>query len=170
MIGRALVIYFGRRYTPIHTTAAFMKASDALDLSKDNRIKVLLEERERQAAIMRAAKAAKEQADAEIREKLGDAIEAFTDDWLMTVKTVRRREFTVPAGEYQVLKCQRLEPPDEDAKVKHPRPGRPRKQLNGPMATQPRSRPPGQADCTKQARQPQTPPAAAWPCHGPHQS
>jgi predicted phage-related endonuclease len=70
------------------------KASAPLDLTRDNRIRRLLEERERQAAIIRKAKLIKDEAEAEIREKLGEAEEAFTDEWQITIRTVHRREFT----------------------------------------------------------------------------
>jgi hypothetical protein len=76
------------------------KASAPLDLTRDNRIRRLLEERERQAAIIRKAKLIKDEAEAEIREKLGEAEEAFTDEWQITIRTVHRREFTVPAAIY----------------------------------------------------------------------
>jgi hypothetical protein len=90
------------------------KPREPLDLTGDNRIKELLEQRERLAVIIRRAKLLKEEAEAEIRDKLGEAEEAFTDNWLITVRTVPRREFTVPAGPpHQVLRAMRLEPPSE---------------------------------------------------------
>jgi hypothetical protein len=83
------------------------KTGEPLDLSGYNRLPGLLAERERQAAIIRKAKLAKDEIEAEIREKLGHAEEAFTE------RTIRRREFTVPAGSYQVLQARRLEPVGE---------------------------------------------------------
>jgi hypothetical protein len=56
------------------------KASAPLDLTRDNRIRRLLEERERQAAIIRKAKLIKDEAEAEIREKLGEADTASIAD------------------------------------------------------------------------------------------
>jgi hypothetical protein len=82
-----------------------MKA-EPLDLTQDNRIRHLLEKREKQLAIIRQADRLKREAEAEIREKLGDAVEAFTNDWTVEIKTVRRREYTA-----QVLRARRLEPP-----------------------------------------------------------
>jgi hypothetical protein len=88
--------------------------ADPLDLCGDNRVRFLLEECERQQAIIRKAEALKPETEAEIREKLGDAAEAFTNDWTIEIKTIRRREYTVPAGQYQTLRCRRLEPAEEE--------------------------------------------------------
>lgn len=88
------------------------KARAPLDLTRDNRIRQLLEKRERQLAVIRRAEAVKREAEAEIREKMGDAVEAFTNDWTIEIKTIRPREYTAPAG--TVLRCRRLEPAEEE--------------------------------------------------------
>jgi hypothetical protein len=94
-----------------------MKARDPLDLSRDNRIRALLEAREKQLAIIRRAEALKREAEAEIREKMGRAEEAFTEGWTIEIKTVRRREFIMPAVTYRVLRARRLEPIEEPGRL-----------------------------------------------------
>jgi hypothetical protein len=60
------------------------KAREPLDLFRDNRIGQLLEEGERQSAVIRKAKLIQEEVEVEIRDKLGRAEEAFMDDWTIT--------------------------------------------------------------------------------------
>jgi hypothetical protein len=91
-----------------------MKA-EPLDLCGDNRLPELLAERERQAAVIRRAKRIKDEVEAEIREKIGSAREAFTNSWTIEIKTVNRREFVVPACSYERLVARRLEPVEEEA-------------------------------------------------------
>lgn len=109
---------------------------DPLDLSRDNRIKALLETRAEQLAIIRRAEGIKREAEAEIRDKLGQPEEAFTNDWTIELRTVSRREYTVPAQTYRVLRARRLEPPSgpEEEPAGEPRPreaGRARKATGG---------------------------------------
>jgi hypothetical protein len=74
----------------------------------------LLEARERQLAVIRRAEAIKREAEAAIREKLGQADEAIVEGWTLELKRVNRREFVQPAVSYTRIVARRLEPIGEE--------------------------------------------------------
>lgn len=77
---------------------------DVLDLTGDNRLPELLEER----AVARAALKEREERvdaiDAEIKAKLGEAAEARLPGWRITWKSQHRAERLVPASDFRVLR------------------------------------------------------------------
>jgi predicted phage-related endonuclease len=83
-----------------------------IDLKRDNRAAFLVEERERQAAIIREAEAAKVEAETELKDKIGDFEAALIHGWRVSLKTAHRKERLQAATSFRVLRTQRLK---EDA-------------------------------------------------------
>lgn len=79
----------------------------AVDLTNDNRIRDLLDQRELQAALMKEAECRKKEAEAEIRHKMGDAELAIVPGWKLTLKTTHRKETVLPATSYRTLRSTR---------------------------------------------------------------
>jgi predicted phage-related endonuclease len=86
-----------------------------IDLRSDNRIVELLENRQRHAEDEKAAKKSKEEAEGEIRHKLGAAEVALVPGWSVTNKKQTRKERIVPASTFRVLRT-REEKSDVGAK------------------------------------------------------
>jgi predicted phage-related endonuclease len=82
----------------------------AVDLTGDNRLAFLLEERERLLAEIKTAAPAEKEVEAinaEIRAKLGDAAIATIPGWEITHKTQKRK--AVPECEFRVLRVKRVQ-------------------------------------------------------------
>jgi predicted phage-related endonuclease len=75
-----------------------------IDLRTDNRIVELLDERVRAAALFEQAKAALDSCTNEIKAKIGDAEAALVHGWRLTFKEQHRKEYTVKATSYRVLR------------------------------------------------------------------
>jgi hypothetical protein len=90
------------------TRSQRMPKKNVIDLRHDNRIPELLATREEQAAIIKEAKLLKDAAETELRAKLGAADAAVATGWLVEVRTVRRKEFTMPATTYKSVTAKRL--------------------------------------------------------------
>jgi predicted phage-related endonuclease len=75
-----------------------------IDLRGDNRIGELLEEHETLAASLERVKAAMESCNNEIKAKLGDAEAAVVHGWRLTFKEQHRKEYTVKATSFRVLR------------------------------------------------------------------
>lgn len=78
-----------------------------LDLRSDNRIVELLEERERLRGYLDVTKDQLECVETEIKSKLTDAEAADVRGWRVTFKEQHRKEFTVKATSFRVLRCAR---------------------------------------------------------------
>lgn len=84
--------------------------ADAVDLSQDNRIHELLDERSLLKQAMKLNEAVCDAIDAEIIEKLVGATTAIAAGWKITRKMTHRREHTVPAKSYPVLRISERKP------------------------------------------------------------
>jgi predicted phage-related endonuclease len=80
-----------------------------LDLSKDNRIGTVLEEREQLKETIKAAETSIKALNAEIVHKLDGATLATLDGWKITNKLTNRKEYTVKAASYPVLLASRVD-------------------------------------------------------------
>lgn len=78
-----------------------------VDLSGDNRLRELFEERERLAADKKQAEARIDEINAEARAKLGEATFGTLPGWTVSAKTVERRAYTVAASSYRRLVIKR---------------------------------------------------------------
>lgn len=76
----------------------------ALDLSADNRLPEVLLERAALKAEIERDEARLKALDAEIKDKIGDAEAAELPGWRITWKEQTRKEYTVPAATYRVLR------------------------------------------------------------------
>lgn len=85
-----------------------MRPGAAVDLSGDNRMPVLLAEREAAKAIASSAKKDIERIEAEIAEKIGAAEEAILPGWRVTRRTQHRDEFISPAVSFRRLWVKKL--------------------------------------------------------------
>jgi predicted phage-related endonuclease len=85
-----------------------------IDLRGDNRVQELCEIRERNAAIIKAAKAAKDASETEMRAKMGDAEIAIVPGWKVSLRTTEYEQEPKPAKHvsFRVLRTSRIE---EDA-------------------------------------------------------
>lgn len=77
---------------------------EVVDLSSDNRMPVLLADRAKLKARVKADEDALKAIDAEIKIKVGEAAEARVPGWKVTLKTQARAEHVVPASTYRVLR------------------------------------------------------------------
>lgn len=82
-------------------------APDPLDLSTDNRIYTLLEDRERAKGDIKVAEATIKALDAELVDKLRGAQIAMADGWRITRKMTHRDEYVVPAKDFPTLRVSR---------------------------------------------------------------
>jgi len=87
----------------------------SLDLSADNRLPMLLDDRERVKATLDGAKEQLEAIDAEIKHKLGDHAEAHLAGWKLTNKLQKRKGYTVAETEFRVLRVTKLKEAKEAA-------------------------------------------------------
>jgi hypothetical protein len=78
------------------------------DLTKDNRITKLLETRELQSSIIKDAEALKDEAEAEIKAKVGDAASALVRGWKVTLTTTNVPEQLRPAYSFRALRTRRV--------------------------------------------------------------
>lgn len=83
-------------------------AKRRLDLRGNNRLKDLIETHMQQAAIIAEATQLKKEADAEIKEILGDAEAARADGYWVSVSTVVKPEHTVRAMTYKLMRIKRF--------------------------------------------------------------
>ena len=88
-------------------------ADTKLDLSNDNRVVVLLEDRERIKRRLAKLNREYKQVNDELKEKMGNADTASTNDWDMEIRSYLRREYTVPAQTIKSLIVNR-KPADDD--------------------------------------------------------
>jgi len=86
-----------------------------LDLSHDNRIGALLDDRERVKAALDGAKEQLEAIDTEIKHKLGEHAEASAPGWRISHKLQKRKSYTVAETEFRVLRCTKLKADKEAA-------------------------------------------------------
>jgi predicted phage-related endonuclease len=78
-----------------------------IDLTGDNRIGELLEQRENVREAIRIAERLCETYENEIKSKIGDAESALVHGWHVTFKNVSKKEYTVRASSYRQLRCKR---------------------------------------------------------------
>lgn len=78
-----------------------------LDLSTDNRIYAVLEDRDRLKGSIKEAEAAVKALDAELIDKLQGAQLALADGWRITHKMTHRNEYAVPAKDFPTLRITR---------------------------------------------------------------
>jgi putative phage-type endonuclease len=81
---------------------------DVINLDGDNRLPQLLDEREMLRATMSANKEQLEAIEAEIKHKIGDNTEAYLPGWRITNKLQNRKEYTVAATAFRVLRVTKL--------------------------------------------------------------
>lgn len=86
-----------------------------LDLSQDNRIYALLEDRDRLKADISNAEAVVKAFDAEIRDKLNGATSAIAEGWKISNTMIERPEHVTKASKYQRLLVTRLAEKEEAA-------------------------------------------------------
>jgi len=86
-----------------------------LDLSTDNRIYRVLEDRDRLNSEIKEAEASVKALNAELVDKLRGAEAALADGWKITHKITRRGEYVVPAKEFPVLRVTRTAAEEEKA-------------------------------------------------------
>jgi hypothetical protein len=79
-------------------------STETVDLRNDNRLPVVLAERQAAVEAGKAADARVDAADAEIKAKIGSAEEALIDGWKITWRMQERAAFTVPASSFRVLR------------------------------------------------------------------
>ncbi len=82
-------------------------AGKVIDLRGDNRIGELCEIRARNAAMISIAEKAKKAAEAEMREKIGDAEIALVQGWKVSLRTTHRPEVVQKAVDFRVLRTVR---------------------------------------------------------------
>lgn len=82
--------------------------SRAVDLSKDNRIPMLLENRETLKAALKATEAQLAETETEIKHKLGDNAEAYLPGWKISHRLQSRKGYEVKATEFRVLRVTKL--------------------------------------------------------------
>lgn len=80
----------------------------SIDLSTDNRLPMLLEERETLRAALSSSKEQLDAIDAELKHKLGEFTEGFLPGWRLTNKLQHRKEYSVAANDFRVLRVTRL--------------------------------------------------------------
>jgi predicted phage-related endonuclease len=78
-----------------------------IDLTGDNRIGELLEQRETVREALRITERQCETIENEIKAKIGDAESALVHGWRVTFKNVTKKEYTVRASSYRQLRCKR---------------------------------------------------------------
>lgn len=83
------------------------KPQRRLDLRGDNRLPVLLDERERLKVELKRTQDQLKELDTELRDKLGDAQQMVTDGWMVSQSTYIRNEYTVPASTMHRLTVKR---------------------------------------------------------------
>lgn len=84
-----------------------LKQAARIDLRGDNRLPVLLDERERLRAELSALQASLKELDTELRAKLGDAKQMVTAGWLVSQTVYTRKEFTMPAATMRRISVRR---------------------------------------------------------------
>jgi predicted phage-related endonuclease len=95
--------FIGRLFPPRSDVPA------PLDMSPDNRIRVVLEEREQLKTAIKAAESECASLDAEIIAKLAGAESATADGWKISHRMQHRDSYTVPAKDYAVLRISKQE-------------------------------------------------------------
>lgn len=85
------------------------------DLSKDNRLPLLLDERETLKANLDAGAAKLEEIEAEIKHKMGEHAAAQLPGWKLTYKLQSRKSYTVKETSFRVLRVTRLKADKEAA-------------------------------------------------------
>jgi predicted phage-related endonuclease len=86
---------------------------EPIDLTSDNRIRALLQERTRVSRARKAAENEQKRIDTEIKEKLGNAEIAYIGGGeKVTWKTVSRKGYVVEPTTYRTLRCPEIEPDD----------------------------------------------------------
>lgn len=86
--------------------------SAPIDLSENNRIRFLLDQREEAKRKAEEMRERVDEIDAEIIEKLAGAESAIAPGWRITHKMQRRKEFTVAASEFPVLRISKTKEKD----------------------------------------------------------
>jgi predicted phage-related endonuclease len=79
-----------------------------IDLSRDNRMVTILEERENLLALRKDAKDRLEPLNAELKEKLGENTAAYARGWQVTNKLQHRKAYAVEANAFRVLRTKRI--------------------------------------------------------------
>lgn len=79
------------------------------DLSGDNQIAFLLEERETLKQTVAEAEAALKRIDYDVKNRIGPARTAWLPGWQLSYPTIKAKEYTVPAREYRRLTVKRTE-------------------------------------------------------------
>ncbi len=80
-------------------------ASTIIDLTGDNMMPELLEERERLSGVIKESEKRKETIDTEIKFKIGDAEAARVSGWRLTWKEQHRKEHIIAAKSFRVLRA-----------------------------------------------------------------
>jgi predicted phage-related endonuclease len=80
-----------------------------VDLRGDNELPMLLDEREEAKEAIKEASARIERIDCEVRAKMADAETALVRDWRLTLREQHRKEYTVKATSFRVLRVAREE-------------------------------------------------------------
>ena len=78
-----------------------------IDLRFENRIPALLDEIEQAKADEKTAKAKREAAENEIKDKMGDAEFAVVPGWRVSWKTINKKPYSVPATSYRDFRVKR---------------------------------------------------------------
>jgi len=86
------------------------KIGKIVDLTGDNRIVAVLEERAAAIKDREAAAGKIDELDAEIKSKIGDAEVAIVPGWSVSWKTVEKEGFEVKPTSYRQLRCRPAKP------------------------------------------------------------
>jgi putative phage-type endonuclease len=90
-------------------TAMFPRDNgNAINLGGDNRLPALLDEREMLRASLSVNKEQLDAIEAEIKHKIGEHTEAYLPGWKLTHKLQSRKEYTVAATAFRVLRVTKL--------------------------------------------------------------
>ena len=80
-----------------------VRKDSIIDLSADNRVRELLEDREAAAEIIKTAEAQKKAAETELLDKIADHEVALVPGWRVRLQTIKRKEFIQRATSYSRL-------------------------------------------------------------------
>ena len=80
-----------------------VRKGSIIDLSADNRVRELLEDREAAAEIIKTAEAQKKAAETELLDKIADHEVALVPGWRVRLQTIKRKEFIQRATSYSRL-------------------------------------------------------------------
>lgn len=78
-----------------------------IDLTGDNFAPTLLDEREKLSQVIKDADTRKDEIETELKSKLGDAEAALISGWRLSWKTQHRKEYTVKASSFRVMRASR---------------------------------------------------------------